>query len=143
MDATRLDRIAKLFASARLSRRAALRQTGTGLAAAGIAAAGPRVAGTAAAPAAGSAKAETDPIFLFVQSFQSGSFAPTAGSSDTFTLTLDHGLGQTVYFSDRPERVFGAAPTPAFLTGLGFQPENPPNAALVLEAGPAVLRPPG
>src|SRR5262249_33852244 len=72
----------------------------------------------------------------FVQSFQSGSIAPKAGEDGTYTLTLEHGLGQTLYFSDRPERIVGAKPTPQFLQGLGFLPDNPPNAALVLAAAP-------
>src|SRR5262249_18821273 len=42
---------------------------------------------------------------------------------------------QTLYFSDRPERVVGAAPTPKFLKGLGFNKDNPPNAALVVDDG--------
>ncbi len=74
--------------------------------------------------------------FLFVQSFQAGSIAPKEGAEGTYTLTLEHGLGQTIYFSDRPERVVGATPTARFLKGLGFPPDNPPNAALVVEAGP-------
>lgn len=42
------------------------------------------------------------------------------------------GLPQTVYFSDRPERVFGMSPTDLFLENLGFTPVNPPNAAIVV-----------
>jgi hypothetical protein len=71
-----------------------------------------------------------------VQSFQSGAIATKAGETDTYTLTLDHGLGQTIAFSDRPERMVGATPTAEFLKGLGFLPGNPPNAALVVEAAP-------
>jgi hypothetical protein len=141
MDATQFDTIARLFA-ARRSRRWVLAETGAGLASGAFAAAGlavhtrDRAAAQDATPAGGSAKAATDPTFLFVQSFESGSFAPKAGSSDSFTLTLDKGLGQTVYFSDRPERIVGASPTAAFLKGMPFGHDNPPNAALVLEAGP-------
>jgi hypothetical protein len=137
VDARRFDAIIRLFADRKLSRRSAIRRGGAGLAAAGLTAAGVRAAGAAGAtPPAGGVKGETAPAFVFVQSFQSGTFTPKDGSAGTFTLTLDHGLGQTVYFSDRPERVFGAAPTAAFLKGLPFGPDNPPNAALVLEAGP-------
>ncbi len=39
--------------------------------------------------------------------------------------------GQTIYFSDRPERIVGAVPTADFLKGLGVLPDKPPNAALV------------
>jgi hypothetical protein len=53
-----------------------------------------------------------------------------------YTLTLEAGTGQTVYFSDRPERIVGADPTPRFLEGLGFPDDNPPNAALIVETAP-------
>ena len=43
------------------------------------------------------------------------------------------GLGQTLYFSDRPDRIVGTSPTSQFLQALGFTPDDPPNAALVLE----------
>jgi hypothetical protein len=129
----RFDAVAKLLADRRVSRRTALR----GLAAGGAA----TVAAVQARPGFGMADtppadADAKTEFLFVQSFQSGGFAPKAGSPDAFKLTLEHGLGQTVYFSDRPERIGGVAPTTKFLDGFGFQPDNPPNAALVLEAAP-------
>jgi hypothetical protein len=143
MDPTRFDGIARLFAGRRLSRRQALRHSGAGFAAAGLAATTRWAPGTTteaaaqdATPISGAAKGENDLAFMFVQSFKSGSLAPGGGSSDTFTLTLDQGLGQTVYFSDRPERVFGVAPTATFLERFPFGATNPPNAALVLEVGP-------
>jgi hypothetical protein len=82
--------------------------------------------------------------FLFVQAFRSGTLTPkspaepeagtpVAGSDAQFQLHLADGMGQTIYFSDRPERIVGAVPTPAFLDGLGFSPADPPNAALVGE----------
>jgi hypothetical protein len=110
MDATRFERIAKLFAARREA--AAARDATPGAAAA--------------------ARKRT---YLFLQSFESGSITQEAGNPDTYTLTLAHGLGQTVYFSDRPDRVVGAGPTAQFLQGLGFSPANPPNAALVVETG--------
>ncbi len=132
MDATRIDAIARLFAARRLSRRQALAGGGAGLAA-GALAATTRAQEATPGPAAG-AGAKT--AFLFVQSFQSGSFAPKDGAEDAYTLTLEQGLGQTVYFSDRPERIVGATPTADFLKGMPFGPDNPPNAALVFEATP-------
>jgi hypothetical protein len=51
-------------------------------------------------------------------------------------LHLAHGLGHTIYFSDRPARIVGATPTATFYQRLGFTPENPPNAVLVVEAAP-------
>lgn len=70
---------------------------------------------------------------LFVQAFRSGSVTPADGAAGRYTLTLEQGLGYTVYFSDRPDRIVGAHPTPQFLEGLGFPDDNPPNAALVVE----------
>lgn len=100
---------------------------------------------------------ENGPEFLFVQTFVSGSFTPTE-NSDTqievvvagtpasisapdFQLTVSGHLGQTIYFSDRPARVFGNVSTPEFLDTLGFTPVNPPNAALVTtsDAGDSVV----
>jgi hypothetical protein len=46
-------------------------------------------------------------------------------------LTLQGHTGDTVYFSDRPKRIFGEAPTHQFLDSLGFSPVNPPNAAIL------------
>ena len=90
--------------------------------------------------------------FLFVQTFGEGSIAD-AGNGN-LTLTADHLTGQTIYFSDRPERIVGTLPTETFLGldhapsasatpgsadatpegGLGFTPANPPNAALVFDS---------
>lgn len=72
------------------------------------------------------------PNILFVQSFQSGELTKIG---DRHTLTLEHGLGQTIYFSDRPDRIVGTAPTATFLDTLGFPPDNPPNAALIVDDG--------
>ena len=143
MDATRFDGISRLLAERRLSRRQAVRQGATGLAAAGLAVAGLKAAGLGTAglgPAAAAQDATPAPTpgakeFLFVQSFESGKLAPKAGAAGTYTATLQHGLGQTLYFSDRPERIVGAAPTAKFLKGLPFSKDNPPNAALVVDDG--------
>jgi len=103
---------------------------GTRAAEAGIAVlAAPAPGATAiATPVASGAKPIT---FLFLQSFDSGSLTPKAGTPDRYTLTLKQGLGDTVYFSDRPAKVVGTVPTAQFLKALGFTPANPPNAALV------------
>jgi hypothetical protein len=73
---------------------------------------------------------------LFVQTFASGSLLPKEGEEGTFILTLNGGYGRTIGFSDRPERIVGSVPTQQFLDGLGFTPQNPPNAALVFEPSP-------
>ena len=148
MDADRFDSISKIFADRRLSRRQAVQMGGAGLAAAGLATVGLTAVHaqnatpttTDATPAAGDTSgyspydANGKKIqFLFVQSFQKGNIEPKFGVDGTWTLTLEHGLGQTIYFSNRPERIVGAAPTPDFLAGLGFPTENPPNAVLIFQ----------
>lgn len=77
--------------------------------------------------------AKSDPEFLFVQPFDSGTWAPKTGEDGVYTLTLTGAAANTVYFSDRPERIVGLSPTQDFLDGLGFTPANPPNAAVVTE----------
>lgn len=85
-----------------------------------------------------------DATFLFVQSATSGTFtvnagaatpavagSPTPGGDADYLLTLEGHTGNTVFFSDRPERIFGEASTQTFLDNLGFSVANPPNAALV------------
>src|SRR5688572_25100143 len=149
MDATRMDRISKTLSRRSLSRRRALATGGAGLAAGALAAAGLAAAqdpATSAAedatPAAGGSTPAPafDPAqkvdFLFVQTFQRGAIAPVDGTDGRYTVTLDGGTGQTVYFADRPDRTVGATPTPQFLEGLGFSADNPPNAALVIETAP-------
>jgi hypothetical protein len=53
--------------------------------------------------------------YLFVQSFEGGTIEPKAGTDGAYTVTLEHGLGQTLYFGDRPSHDVGAVPTPQFL----------------------------
>lgn len=139
MDQQRFDRIAKHFAARRLSRRSALLHGGAGIAASALAiAALERTSAQDASPVAGERTSE----FLFVQSFEGGALTPKAetgtpgpDSGAAYTLTLSRGLGQTLFFSNRPERIVGAVPTPRFLDALGFSPDNPPNAALVADLG--------
>jgi hypothetical protein len=140
MDTKRIDGIARLLGNRRMSRRAALVSGG------GSVAAGLGLAANAAAQDATpvpSDSGENAPAFMFVQSFEQGQLepkqsgggaTPTAGTAE-YQLTLSQGLGQTIFFSDRPERVVGTVPTPRFLDALGFTPENPPNAALVASTG--------
>ncbi|HEV2527138.1 MAG TPA: hypothetical protein VGT61_01640, partial [Thermomicrobiales bacterium] len=142
MDASRFDAVFRIFGQRRLSRRSAL-ASGAALGAAALATAAtaqdatpPGDMGTPDAMGTpGASDAATRTEFLFVQSFQAGSIEPKEGVDGRYTLTLEAGLGQTVYFSDRPERLVGTAPTPQFLDGLGFPENNPPNAALVVETG--------
>jgi hypothetical protein len=140
MDSNRFDTITRLFADRR-SRRTALKAGGASLAAAALLPFAARAQdakpqGTPLAaddfephPSADTAKA--DPEFLFVQPFTNGTWAPKDGADGSYTLTLTGAAAQTVYFSDRPERIVGLSPMQQFLDTLGFTPNNPPNAALV------------
>ncbi len=141
MTPEQFDRIAARLAAHRANRRTTLRAGGVGLAVVSLGVTGAHLATAQdATPVAGEELPDTVHLgaaaepseFLFVQSFAGGSIAPVAGENDLFTLTLDGANPQTVFFSDRPERVFGLATTAAFLEGLGFSPDDPPNAALVV-----------
>ena len=143
MDPTRFDRLTKLFAT-RWTRRQALTTGGVGLAATslvstGLVAATAQVATPVATPAfpadphPSADTARTHPEYLFVQPFDAGTWAPKPGAEGVYTLTLTGAAAHTTYFSDRPERDTGLAPTQPFLDGLGFTPKNPPNAALVVQ----------
>lgn len=137
MNPNRFDAVTRLFADRRLSRRTAVSAS---LAAGAAAVAGMGSAAQDATPEAPSetvAMPDVEPSStqLFVQAFQSGSIAPLASDLGTHRITLDHGLGQTIVFTDRPSREVGTSPTPAFLDGLGFDDDNPPNAAIVIDVG--------
>ncbi len=134
MDANRFDSLSRFFADRRLSRREAMIKGGTAVAATGLAASGLAHAATAqeATPdvVAGD---DSQPELLFVQSFQAGSIAAVEGADGRYSLSLEGGLGQTIFFSDRPDRIVGAEPTADFINTLGFPEDDPPNAALVIK----------
>lgn len=134
MQPARFDQVAQFFASRRISRRRALAESGVGIAAGIFATNAPTAGAQDATPTAPSDSANHQEM-LFLQSFQSGTIAAKEGDASRYTLTLEQGLGQTIFFSERPERVVGASPTPQFLDGLGFFDHNPPNAALIVETG--------
>lgn len=73
-----------------------------------------------------------EPELLFVQSFTNGAWEAVDTERAAYRLTITGALAQTVYFSDRPDRLFGQVPTPGFIDRIGFTPVNPPNAALVV-----------
>ncbi len=128
MDGQRFDDITMRIAR-RFSRRGAL-AGGLGVSAALMAGAVPSLHAQDATPVV---EATPDPEgsveVLFVQSFASGSLV--ADGADGFTLALEGGTGQTVYFSDRPERLVGTVTDEQFLDGRAFDPADPPNAAIV------------
>jgi hypothetical protein len=78
---------------------------------------------------------DQEPTALFVQSgFRTGTLEPKPEAEGIMVLTLQGAPPYTVFFGDRPNRVVGAAPTQRVLDALGISPEDPPNAALVVEA---------
>jgi len=91
------------------------------------------VAGAAAQDATPEASQDAaQPMFLFVQLAEAGSWAQSADDPEIYELTLA-GIGsQTAFFSDRPERIVGTVDTATFLENLGFTPIDPPNAAAVV-----------
>ena len=136
MDDDRFDRFTKLV-TWRLSRRAAVHHGAAGLAAATVAAVRFRAASARNMPASPVAfpSAVPEASLLFVQSFAASTLTPKPGETGVFTLKLSRELGQTLYFSDRPERIVGTMPAQTFLDQLGFSASNPPNAALVVATG--------
>jgi hypothetical protein len=136
MKQAQFDSITRLF-SERRTRRAALAAAGAGVAAIGLARAAAQDATPEASPVALEFSDAAGTPFMFVQTFASGSLTPTEGSEGELVLAADHGAGQTLFFSDRPERIVGMVPTEDFLGasgtgGLGYTPADPPNAALVI-----------
>ncbi len=109
-----------------LTRRAALAGGSALLATAAVS----RVAAQEATPVP--SERSQDPTFLFVQLADSGTWSASPDNPDEFILTLFGVPGESIFFSDRPERIVGAVPTAQLLEGLGFTPFNPPNAAVVV-----------
>lgn len=132
MDSSRFDRLASRFASRRLTRRAALTASGTGAIGLTTVALGGADRAAVSAQDATPAVAEGGPAFLFVQLFEQGTWTPKPDEEGIYLLTLTGAGAQTLFFSDRPDRIVGTVDTSRFLEGLGFSPFNPPNAALVL-----------
>jgi hypothetical protein len=73
--------------------------------------------------------------YLFVQQARAGTFVPVPGEEGRFALTLTGVTPQTIYFSDRPQRIVGQAAMQPFLDALCHDDANPPNAALVILEG--------
>ncbi len=157
MDSSTFERVARTLGG---SRRAVIRTGAAGLAGGALGMLGtigrtpPTVAQDATAAASPGVTTE-DASFLFVQTASSGTFTanPNAGATPgaasapgaagtpfagvggdaQYLLTLSGHPGETIFFSDRPERIFGEAPTETFLANLGFGAGNPPNAAISTE----------
>lgn len=136
MDQSRFDAISRVFGDRSLSRRQALARGAAALTGGAIA----NVAGSSRAqdtpPEPTSSERRKHPLMMFIQTFQRGRIARTTDHEERYTVTLEQGVGETIYFSDRPDRFVGTTPTDQFLDGLGFLDDNPPNAALILETSP-------
>lgn len=147
MEGSRFDRLAKRLAKRHLSRRAALQAGAAGLAVTALRTATSAAQGTPAPPGTPMSELAADNGSLFVQTATTGSLTPNpaaratpaaggtpvAAQQGAYLLTLHGHSGETIGFSDRPKRDFGEVPTARFFTGLGFLPDNPPNAALVVD----------
>jgi hypothetical protein len=126
MNSARFDRVTRAF-EAKRSRRRVLAMGAAGAAAAGLARATP------AAVQDATPEAITEhPTFLFVQLADRGTWTPKPDEDGVYLLTLSGTGEQTLYFSDRPERIVGTVETDRFLDALGFTPVEPPNAAIVV-----------
>lgn len=117
--------------SHRMSRRVAMMGGAVGAASALTLNSPFAVARQNATPVAGATPVGEGVELLFVQSFGSSRLAPGA---DTLTLTLEQGTGQTLYFSDRPNRIVGMIETGKFIdVFLVETADDPANAALVAQ----------
>jgi hypothetical protein len=127
MDSRRFDRLTVSLGS-KLTRRRAL-----AMSAASVAAGLARTVPATAQDATPVGQISENPVFLFVQLADSGAWTPHPTEDGSYLLTLRGTGEQTLYFSDRPDRIVGAMPTDRFLDTLGFTPVNPPNAAVVVQ----------
>ena len=128
-----------IFAARRTSRRTAL-AAGASVVAAGLASAAAQDATPVPASSGTPAAADTtgdDVHFSSCRPLAPARWRRRRTKRACMTLVADHLPGETLYFSDRPERIVGMVSTARFLgegrtdEGLGFTPANPPNAALV------------
>jgi hypothetical protein len=90
---------------------------------------------TATANATDSANNMTEANFLFIQSAQSGSVSEV--NDTTSNVELNDVSDETIFFSDRPDRIVGSANTTDFIGNWSLGPDNfavdPPNAVLVVD----------
>lgn len=153
MDSARFDRLTVALASRPVTRRRALAAGTTLLSGLASSLRGGRAqpatpSTTPTAPATAGLAANN--ASLFVQTATGGTFQPNPAGSATpatvgrgtpaatqphgaYLLTLHGHSGETIGFSDRPQRNFGEVKTSRFLQSMGFTPANPPNAALVVD----------
>jgi hypothetical protein len=110
------------------SRRAVL----TGASALAIATAALRMRAVLAEDGTPVATPTEAPSWLFTQTFREGDWETTA-TEGAFALHLRGGLASTVGFTDRPNRDVMLLTTNEFIPMLWDSPDNPPNAAIIVE----------
>ena len=124
MDAHSFDAFTRQFSAIRANRRAAIGTLIAGLATTAI--------GRTAAAQDATPEADEHQAFLFVQLADTGAWIPSSEEDGVFLLTLAGAGNQTLFFSDRPQRIVGTVPTERLFDALSFTPENAPNAAIVV-----------
>jgi hypothetical protein len=126
LEPTAFDRLEQMLATRTTRRTAALGAAGSVALVPGM-----RALAQVATPVDGTPEAIDKIDVLYVQTFASGEISDAGDGS--FSLSLAGGTGQTVFFTDRPERMAGALATESFLDERAFDSADPPNAALVTE----------
>jgi hypothetical protein len=135
MDSRTFDNFTRTIAN-RMNRRRAVATRGIGVTAALLGRGKSPALAQGATPVA-DATAEAAVEMLFVQTFSTATITANPADTAAFTIRLEDGTGQTVYFSDRPERLAGTITDEQFLDGRAFDPADPPNAAIVTVIGDA------
>lgn len=124
MNARAFDALTRQFSTVRASRRNAIAALAAGLASTTL---GSSALAQDATPVAESEHQN----FLFVQLADQGNWTPSPDEDGVYLLTLVGASNQTIFFSDRPQRIVGTVPTTRLFETLGFTPDNAPNAAIV------------
>lgn len=82
--------------------------------------------------------ADSDAELLFVQTYSAATISPSEDDPSLLTLTLEQGTGETIFLSDRPNRLAGSVKTDQFLDGFRRETaQDPANAALVVNVSDA------
>jgi hypothetical protein len=77
--------------------------------------------------------AESNVELLFIQTYSAGTLSPSNDDPSLLTLTLEQGTGETIFLSDRPDRIAGSIKTDRFIEEFRKETaQDPANAALVV-----------
>ena len=77
---------------------------------------------------------DKETFFMFVQAADSAVITKSK-SANQYRIVLQGVQPETIYFSDRPQRIAGKVENAKFIKGLSFEKDNPPNAAIVGTTG--------